>query len=537
MKRIVLLIFVLLPALLLAAGMAAAAPVAPLAAESEPNDTQATADAIALGQTTAAINVVGDVDYFKLSLSAGQRVYLAALDACNDTTYLGLAVFNAAGVLLHEPGEWPDGNIIFNFLAQETADYFIRVLSTGTSSGTLGNYTLLVQPMPADEPNDSPATATPITWGADLSTDHYAPYDLDYYRIHARPGDVIEATYTNESFDPWYDARLYLFDENGDAAGGVQLDTPGTATLTFVVPAEGDYFLYPTSPLDQCTMLVVPEPYRLQVARRSLHVVGGKAGTVNGVGFGLNDVLARNAAGQWQKVFDGEDVGITAALNAIEWLGDDLLLALKEPQNVPGLGQVKAQDILKFTPSQLGNNTQGALSFYLRGTQAGLTTLGERVDAIALLDTGDLLISVTGSAAVPQFGGGSLTVRNEDLVLYHPSGAMPAAGTWSMQMDGTQFLKKFSGFNVRSATIYDDYIDDPADPYQWGTWLYMGLDKPYNYQPWPYSDPKVTAAPGDLIAMQYEHGNAYEYYSYLDTPLTRAALGFPRLISSIAIGD
>ena len=64
MNRKLFLLVVLLACLALPLGhLAAQEPAAPQAAESEPNDTIATADPVAMGDTDAAINPIGDVDY------------------------------------------------------------------------------------------------------------------------------------------------------------------------------------------------------------------------------------------------------------------------------------------------------------------------------------------------------------------------------------------------------------------------------------------------------------------------------------------
>ncbi|HRO24839.1 MAG TPA: hypothetical protein PLR07_11165, partial [Promineifilum sp.] len=317
MKRnIWLLIGVLLALMMALVGGAAAEPVAPVGSESEPNDTQATADAVALGQTSAAISPVGDVDYFKLSLNAGQKVYLAALADCGEwdleTT---LAVYDAAGNLLAQAEEWPDDNIIFGFVPPASADYFVRVMSDGypySPEELTGNYTLWAVLVPADEPNESVA---PVEWGDAFTSTIFAPYDLDYYRIHARPGDVIAATMTVDAVR-YYGSSLYI-NNIDDIYPYFALNTiyaPGTARITFVVPFESDYVIRPVPTFDQCDGLPFPFSYDLTVERLALHVGAAAAGNVNGVSFGTNDIMARDDAGQWRKVFDGEDVGLTTAI-------------------------------------------------------------------------------------------------------------------------------------------------------------------------------------------------------------------------------
>ena len=126
---------------------------------------------------------------------------------------------------------------------------------------------------------------------------------------------------------------------------------------------------------------------------------------------------------QWQLAFDGSDVGITQNINAFEFMSDgSLLLALGKPQNVPGIGKVKPWDVIRFTPTQLGSTTAGTFAMHLKGSTAGLTTSGEKIDAISTYGWSDLTISIAGSGVVPKDGGGNLAARDEDLLFYMGNG-------------------------------------------------------------------------------------------------------------------
>ena len=118
----------------------------------------------------------------------------------------------------------------------------------------------------------------------------------------------------------------------------------------------------------------------------------------------------------WKLVFDASDVGITQNINAIERLDDgSILMSLAAAQNAPGLGKVMPQDIIKFIPTSLGDYTAGSFEWYLDGSDVGLTTAGENIDAIHMKpfdpDANPLTISVTGSGAAPRQSGGTLVVQ------------------------------------------------------------------------------------------------------------------------------
>ena len=518
---------------LAAAAQAGTPPIAPApnAAETEPNDTIATADPIVLGNTTASINPIVDVDYFRLSLSAGQRVYVAGIVDYYSLGYncVGVTVYDAAGNLVGEPSNdewgWP-GDHVLRFTAPATANFFVRVAHNGSYEVPNVDYTLLTRNVPADEPDNSfePVAAD---WNTTIVSTLFAPYDTDWYSVHARAGDVFRLTLTLDTLNS-DSAKLHIeniypyFDEGW-------LDTPGTTTFNFAVPFEGDYIIsvlhefYNTFPLAGLD----PQPYRLTIERLSLYVAGAKAGSVGGVAFSVNDVLARNAAGAWRKVFDGEDVGLTQPLGGVEFMNDgSLLLSLSVGQALPGLGMVQPTDVVRFVPTQLGANTQGTFSLYLRGADAGLTTQGERIDAITFIDGGSLMVSTYGSAVVPRFGGGTLNTRDEDLLVFHADGPMPAAGTWEMRMDGTMTISaRFSSNDLRAATIVRDYENSGRFAN-----LLFAAERSYRYEAWPGS---VKAMPGDLMWFQfYENGPAGMW-----SPIRHATtLAFPAVISSVSIG-
>lgn len=539
MIRKLILLIAFLACLALPLGhLAAQEPAAPQAAESEPNDTIATADPVALGNTTASLIPFTDTDYFRLSLNAGQRVYVAGLEENYDPSYVAtrVEVYDAAGNLVAEPTNnedgWP-GNHVLRFIAPATGNFFVRVTYDGHDPYEDPNlvYTLLIRNVPADEPDDSfePVAAA---WDTTIDSALFAPYDFDWYTIHARAGDVFRLTLTLDTVISDY-AEVYI--ENVyPYYDGAALEAPGTTIVTYAVPFESDYIVSVRNQFYNLTPAgFIPQPYHLTIEHRSLYVAAAKAGSVSGVAYGPNDVLARNAAGAWRMVFDGEDVGLTKPLGGVEFMDDgSLLLSLSVGQTLPGLGLVQPTDVVRFVPTQLGANTHGAFSYYLRGAQSGLTTQGERIDAIALIDDGRLMVSTYGSAVVPKFGGGTLSSRDEDLLLFHANGPMPAAGTWEMRMDGTESLTaRFSTNDVRAATIVRDYDDTAGFAH-----LLFAADRSYRYEAW---DPAIStlgsfkAAPGDMIWLEfYEHGQLAIWPPIRHT----TTLAFPGVISSVSVG-
>ena len=99
--------------------------------------------------------------------------------------------------------------------------------------------------------------------------------------------------------------------------------------------------------------------------------------SVPGVGTVANeDIVAYDLeTGEWSMVFDGSDVGLGGmALNGMALLPDgDLLLTFTAAGN-PGGVSADDSDIVRFTPTSLGNVTAGSFSMYFDGSDVGLTT-------------------------------------------------------------------------------------------------------------------------------------------------------------------
>jgi hypothetical protein len=157
------------------------------------------------------------------------------------------------------------------------------------------------------------------------------------------------------------------------------------------------------------------------------------SGTVGGVPFAPGDIIKFTPAGGWAMHFDASDVGLTKNVVAFEIEGNgNILLSLVAPQNVPGVGQVAAQDVLRFTPSSTGNNTAGTFAMALDGSANLLTTSGEKIDALGLTGNGRLAISTAGAAAVKRPDNSVLKAQDEDALGFNLSN-----GQWSEVFNGT----------------------------------------------------------------------------------------------------
>ncbi|MBI2808098.1 MAG: tandem-95 repeat protein [Planctomycetes bacterium] len=103
--------------------------------------------------------------------------------------------------------------------------------------------------------------------------------------------------------------------------------------------------------------------------------------------------------------------------------------------------------------------TDGAFAYktFFQGSDVGLTTAGENIDAFTFLADGSILISTLGSFTVPGPAGTSIKGAGEDVLRFFPStlGA-DTAGTWSLYFDGSDVGLSGSAENVDALAVLPD---------------------------------------------------------------------------------
>lgn len=162
----------------------------------------------------------------------------------------------------------------------------------------------------------------------------------------------------------------------------------------------------------------------------------------NGVTVAHNDedILAYDyGTDKWVFLFDGSDVGVTKNLTGFTFdpMGC-ILMSFNGAIKVPGVGRVKMQDVVRFCPTTLGDNTSGTFTWFLDGSDVGLSTSGEIIDALDLLPDGRLVLSTKGTHKVPQTGGGNVEGgKNDVLVFNYTSYGENTAGTFQLMLSGS----------------------------------------------------------------------------------------------------
>ena len=180
----------------------------------------------------------------------------------------------------------------------------------------------------------------------------------------------------------------------------------------------------------------------------------GSAGAVGAVSAENEDIVAYDGT-DFTMFFDGSDVGLSGLrIDAMDVISaTEILLSFTSSGSVPGIpGTVDDSDIVKFTATQLGDNTSGSFELYFDGSDVALTRSGEDVDAVKLLDSGNLLISTRSSFSVSGVSG-----KDEDLIEFTPTSlGTNTTGTWSMYFDGSDVGMTGGGEDVDGVGVGSD---------------------------------------------------------------------------------
>jgi hypothetical protein len=145
---------------------------------------------------------------------------------------------------------------------------------------------------------------------------------------------------------------------------------------------------------------------------------------LGGIAFDDSDLarLNRNASGGFDvsMLFDGSDVGLTTngeAVDAVTGLPDgSWLISTRGSGSVPGVSSFKAQDILRFTPTSLGQNTRGSWRLYADMSDVGISSSAENITAMSAASDGRLFLTTSGNAS-----SNGLSAANEDVFAFRPT--------------------------------------------------------------------------------------------------------------------
>jgi hypothetical protein len=213
-------------------------------------------------------------------------------------------------------------------------------------------------------------------------------------------------------------------------------------------PNENDGKFYEVS-LDGGEPPPADNPIYLSRAANGARTVGNLVGTAD------EDILHFDGH-EWRFLFDGSDVLPTKLdLDAFTFLDvDSLLLSFAQPGTIAGVGSVDDSDVVRFDATSLGANTAGAFSLFLDGSDVGLTTAGEDIDALDRLTNGNLIISTSAAYSVTGASG-----RGDDMLIFTPSTlGVNTSGTWATYFDGSDVgitpRVNIDGASQKGGTLY-----------------------------------------------------------------------------------
>ncbi len=192
--------------------------------------------------------------------------------------------------------------------------------------------------------------------------------------------------------------------------------------------------------------------FYFSIANNGTYNIGGPGGVT---GVRDEDILGRTGSG-YIMIFDGSDVGVGGLdIDAFTITSPDtILLSFATAAAIPGIpGTVDDSDIVLFSGTLFGNDTDGTFSLFFDGSLVGLTSGGEDVDAVELLPDGRLLVSTSGGYSVPNPNAppNNISGRNEDLLAFTPASPdvfNTGSGSWDLYFDGSDVGLNSNGKNV-----------------------------------------------------------------------------------------
>jgi len=246
-------------------------------AESEPNNTVATADSAALGdRASGAVNPAGDVDVWFLDLTAGQFLSVD-VDANETGSPLDpvIALFAPDGVTQIATNDDFDGlDSRISYQITTSGRYFVAIRGFGNQGGPTATYAInfgLVTCAAVgteEEPNDAPETATPIAIGSTgvgeiCAGGRFPIGDVDYWAFSADAGTAIELDVDAEELGVFSDPFLTAFGGDGFTPLAFNDDEDGRdSRLQFSITTTGTYYAAVSTIADPGGN---PFPYRLHV--------------------------------------------------------------------------------------------------------------------------------------------------------------------------------------------------------------------------------------------------------------------------------
>ena len=467
-------------------------------ADDHVNDPGPNATAITLtngsGSASGTFEQAGDRDVFSILLDGDSEVTVAQTASSGGLdTYL--RIYNENAELVAENDD--SGGSLNSSLTQNLSAGTYYLQAGSYQDGGTGNYTVSVQvsatpdpdpqPDPAPQPDPEPPrddhaddagpNATPITLTDGVGTGSGQLEDTgdrDVFSVEVSAGGTLAVSV--ESTDGDLDTFLRLLDadgnviaENDDSGGRLnsslsQEVTAGTYYISVGAYADAGTGAYSVSVRFDETPVPPPEPaptngqeYFFSTQWGS-ELVSSDGSVLETTGSDIVKlVVMEDGSYHYEMYFDGSDVGLNGGAENVDAFAvlDDgsILLSTWRRARVPGL-RFRPEDIVRFAPDSLGEDTVGSFSMYFDGGDTGLRGRAGNIDGISVLDTGQLILSTHGRQRL-----GGNTVNREDLVIFTPGNLGNfTSGNYRVYFDGSDVGLRRGRENLDAIDVTGDGV-------------------------------------------------------------------------------
>lgn len=224
-------------------------------------------------------------------------------------------------------------------------------------------------------------------------------------------------------------------------------------------------------------------------------------GTVGGINFGPEDILVYDLNNEtWDIFFDGSDVGVTANMDAFVRYGTYLIMSFSERTQLPGIFRfIEPEDLVTFRAATLGQDTSGRFAFYFDGSDVGLDTADENVDAIGFTPNNQFMMSFTGNYEVLDSNSNVITGTGSDVLIFNPTTWYGnTSGSWALYLAGS-----------------DLDLTEPSESID-GIWISQLDSEIYVSTSGPYAVPGVSGDDDDIIVCVLEEGSSCAWTTFFD---------------------
>ena len=406
---VVLLLAVLLVPTIVAAQEPPPAPPEPQFPESEPNDAFYDYNYLSLnGRRHGRIDPAGDRDTYHSWFYDPTLFHVDVRLPDSSPLTMVIALYDGSQNLIAEY-ECPRNGRCLTYQTEGWSDLYLVVTDAHGNAGPQYEYSFMafteVMTIDPNEPNDFISEATPYTVGETMAGLLEPRGDIDTFSFH------LEAR--QEVIFNGYDFETRFLDADGQILASSNFGQP-----IFLAPESGTYYVQ---------IIEGPDRYEFALVyiQRPIYASFSGAGVLDGVAFKPGDILVYTSLdATWRMAFRAADYGLKgnlAAFDVNEY--GQFYLTYSTAQSVPNVGPMTPHDVLLYIPGNPEWGTDAEWSLVFDGSQLGLTTSAERLDALTVessYDSYTFYLSTTGKAQFA-LGGAQWHVANNDVMVRRQS--------------------------------------------------------------------------------------------------------------------